>query len=111
MIAKVEVSVAAIGSSGIRWTRRPGVKWSTWGMPAALPAWLPPETRTMPVSGPQPLALAGAERFGDFVDQVEAGVGAPVADAAPVVVAVWEEARSSTRPSGPIRIWTPSQSS
>ena len=82
LIAKVEVSVAAIGSSGIRWTRRPGMKRSTWGMPAALPAWLPPETSSSPVSGPQPLRSRAPSASAASVDQVEAGVGAPVGDAA-----------------------------
>ena len=52
---KVAWESAAIGSSGIRWTRRPGVKRLPRGSPVALPAWLPPETRSRWVSGPQPL--------------------------------------------------------
>ena len=72
MIAKVEVSVAAIGSSGIRWTRRPGVKRSTWAMPPALPAWLPPETSSRSVSRAPAVLGSHAERFGRVLDQSRA---------------------------------------
>src|SRR6185295_7425514 len=56
LIAKCASLVVAIGSSGIRWTRLPRVRRSMWGMPAVLPAWLPPETISRWVSGPQPFS-------------------------------------------------------
>ena len=72
---------AAIGSSGIRWTRRAGVKRSMRGMPAALPAWLPPETSSRWVSGPQPFSARRPSASVASLSRVDAGVRAPVADA------------------------------
>ncbi len=58
------------------------------GMPAALPAWLPPETSRRWVSGPQPLCGRAPDRLREVPQRRDAGVGAPVGAAPRVVVAV-----------------------
>ena len=71
------VGVAFVGGDRLQrdqWTRRPGVTRSTRRKPLALPAWLPPETTSRRVSGPQPFAGAGADRFGEVLERVDAGV-------------------------------------
>ena len=110
-MVKLSWEWSAIGSSGTRWTRRPGTKRCRRRPLATLPAWEPPETSRKPVSGPQPSLVAQAGAFGGFADEVEPGVGAAVEEAVVVVVAVVRGGALVDLPSGLIRISTDSQSS
>ena len=86
--AKRASRAAAIGSSGTRWTRRPGVKRSTRGIPATLPAWLPPETSSSAGLRAPAVAAPGRRSPRRSAERPEAGVGAPVGRPRAVVVAV-----------------------
>ncbi len=82
LIAKRVRSAAAIGSSGIRWTRRPGVKRARRGTPPSVAGVAAAGDEEERVSGPQPSAGRAPTRLGDVAERAEAGVRGPVGDPA-----------------------------
>ena len=105
-------SVAAIGSSGIRWTRRPGVKRSTSGCRRRCRRGCRRRRAGGRSRGPSRCAARAPSASATSLERADAGVGAPVGDAARVVVAVVRGgALVDARRPAPMRIWTPSQSS